>query len=371
MPRTVRLGMFVLGALSILAVGIFLIGSHQGLFQSGYTLKAAFANVSGLQNGAEVRVGGIDEGTVKLIQLPTKPGEKVTVVMSMAKPTRSVIKRDSSAAIRTEGMVGAKFVEISFGSEDAPPVHDGDTIPSEAPVDFGDLLKKASTIMDSTSVLTSHLADAAVNMDAITGKINGGKGSLGQLVNDPQMYKDLNTTTQQAAEGAAAFKDNMQALQHNFLLRGFFNKRGYTDAADLSEHEIGSLPTEQYLKTFSYDSRQLFDKAGSAKLKSPQALNEAGDYLQNNRFGLAVIVAYTGGKGDSEKDKTLTEARSMLVRDYLVKNFSIANDAQLKTMGVGKDAPAGGDSDGGIEILVYPVGSTAADGKSTELSSDQ
>jgi phospholipid/cholesterol/gamma-HCH transport system substrate-binding protein len=363
--------MFVLGALSILAVGIFLIGSHQGLFLSGYTLKAAFANVSGLQNGAEVRVGGINEGTVKLIQLPMKPGEKVTVVMAMAKQTHSVIKRDSTAAIRTEGMVGSKFVEISFGSEDAPPVHDGDTIASEPPIEFGDLLKKASTILDSTDVLTSHLAGAAVNMDAITTKINGGKGSLGQLVNDQQMYKDLNTTTQQAAEGATAFKDNMQALQHNFLLRGFFNKRGYNDSADLSEHEISSLPTEQYLKTFNYDAPQLFDKPGSAKLKSPKALAEAGEYLQSSKFGLAVVVAYTGGKGDSEKDKTLTEARSMLVRDYLVKNFSIANDSQLKTMGVGKDAPAGGDSDGGIEILVYPVGSSAANGKSPDLPSQQ
>jgi phospholipid/cholesterol/gamma-HCH transport system substrate-binding protein len=355
MPRTVRLGIFVLGALTILAVGIFLIGREQGHFRSGYILKAQFDNVSGLQNGAEVRVGGIGEGTVKMIQLPMKPGDKVTVVMQLAKLTRNVIKKDSVGSIRTEGMVGAKFVEISFGSADAPPVKDGDTIAGEPPIDFSDLLKKTNTILDSTQSFTASLSSAAQNLDAISGKINGGQGSLGKLVNDKEMYNQLNATAAQAQAGAAAFKDNMQALQHNFLLRGFFNKRGYTDSGELTAHAVDSLPQDPYIQRFSYNARQLFDKPGAAKLNSAKALNEAGAYLQSHKFGTAVVVAYTGGKGDSEQDKTLNEARSMVVRDYLVKNFSIMNDAQLKTMGVGKDAPEGSDSDGGIEILVYPA----------------
>jgi phospholipid/cholesterol/gamma-HCH transport system substrate-binding protein len=362
MKRTVRLGMFVLGALAILAAGIFLIGRKHGFYLSGYTLKAKFANVSGLQNGAEVRLGGINEGTVEAIQLPTQPGEPVTVVMELAKATRQVIKQDSTAAIRTEGMVGAKFVEISFGSAGARPVRDGDTIGSEAPIDFTDLFRKANTILDSTGLLTARLADAATNLDLVTAKINGGKGSLGELVNDRQVYNELNTTTAQAAAGATAFKDNMQALQHNFLLRGYFNKRGYSDADDLTAHAIGALPPPPYLKTFRYSAQQLFGKPDSAKLKSAKDLDEAGEFLQGNKFGLAVVVAYTGGKGDSEHDKTLTEARSMLVRDYLVKNFRIVNDALLKTLGVGKDAPAGADGEGGVDILVYPAGSMALNG---------
>lgn len=371
MSRTVRLGMFILGALTVLAIGIFLIGRARGLFRFGYTLKAQFENVSGLQNGAEVRVGGIGEGTVKLIQLPTRQGEKVTVTMELANATRRVIKKDSVAAIRTEGMVGAKYVEISFGSQDSPEVRNGDTIQGEPPIEFADLLKKANTILDSTDVLTSHLADAAVNLDAISAKINGGKGSLGQLVNDKQMYQELNTTTAQAAAGAKAFKDDMTALQHNFFLRGFFKKRGYNDAENLSAHEVSSLPDAPYGKIFSYDAHQLFDHPDSAKLKSENQLNEAGQFLQSQRFGTAVVVAYTGLKGDSARDKTLSEARSMVVRDYLVKHFRIANDTELKTMGVGKDAPPGGDSDGGIEILVYPAETGAPNAAASDLTSHQ
>jgi phospholipid/cholesterol/gamma-HCH transport system substrate-binding protein len=357
--------------LTILAVGIFLIGRQQGLFRTGYILKADFANVSGLQNGAEVRVGGIGEGTVKVIRLPMKPGEKVTVVMELAKPTRNVIKKDSVGSIRTEGMVGAKFVEISFGSQGAPPVKDGDTIAGEPPIDFSDLMKKTNTILDSTQSFTSSLSTAAENLDSISAKINGGQGSIGQLVNDKEIYNQLNATAAQAQAGAAAFKDNMQALQHNFLLRGFFNKRGYSDSAELTAHAIDSLPQEPYIQRFSYDARQLFDKPGTAKLNSAKALNEAGAYLQNNKFGSAVVVAYTGGKGDSERDKTLTEARSMMVREYLVKNFSILNDTLLKTMGVGKDAPEGDASAGGVEILIYPPGSGVPYAKNPDISSHQ
>ena len=160
----------------------------------------------------------------------------------------------------------------------------------------------------------------------------------------------------QAQAGATALNDNMQALHHNFLLRGYFNKRGYSDSTDLTAHEISSLPQEPNIKKFTYDVKQLFDKPDTAKLKSQKSLDEAGQFLASNKFGTAVVVAYMGGKGDSEKDKTLSQARAMVVRDYLVKNFSM-DDTLVKTMGLGKDAPEGEASAGGVEILIYPPGS--------------
>ena len=58
-------------------------------------------------------------------------------------------------------------------------------------------------------------------------------------------------------------------------------------------------------------------------------------------------------KGDSEKDRVLTEARSMVVRDYLIKNFKL-DDIRIKTLGMGKtNVP---EDNGKIEILVYGGG---------------
>src|SRR5579871_1707151 len=111
-----RLGLFVVATLAILAGGIFLIGSKQLSFRSTYRLKTEFENVGGLQEGAEVRVGGMHEGTIKRIDLPTSPDGKVTVVMDLASRTRDVVKSDSTAAIASEGLVGDKYIEVSFGS---------------------------------------------------------------------------------------------------------------------------------------------------------------------------------------------------------------------------------------------------------------
>ncbi|PYV74155.1 MAG: MCE family protein, partial [Acidobacteria bacterium] len=75
MSRAFRLGVFIVVALLIFAGGVFWIGKKQFLFHSTYRLKAEFQNVAGLNGGAEVRVGGIHEGTVRQIQLPTRPNE--------------------------------------------------------------------------------------------------------------------------------------------------------------------------------------------------------------------------------------------------------------------------------------------------------
>src|SRR5881296_2042477 len=178
MSRAFRLGVFIVVALLIFAGGVFWIGKKQFLFHSTYRLKAEFQNVAGLNGGAEVRVGGIHEGTVRQIQLPIRPNEKVRVLMDLAGGTRNVIKRDSIATIRSEGLVGDKFVEISFGSTDAPKVNDGDTIQSEPPLQFSELMQKTSQLLDSAKGAISNVDETTSNLKSITSKIDRGSGTI-------------------------------------------------------------------------------------------------------------------------------------------------------------------------------------------------
>ena len=71
MSRNARVGAFIVGTLAVLALGIFIIGGKQYLFTSTYILKTNFANVAGLEAGADVQVGGVHSGTVKSIELPS------------------------------------------------------------------------------------------------------------------------------------------------------------------------------------------------------------------------------------------------------------------------------------------------------------
>src|ERR1035437_5552348 len=363
MSRAARLGAFIVLTLAILAAGVFIIGSKQYLFSSTYQLKAQFDNVVGLDAGADVRVGGVHSGTVSSIVLPHKPGEKVTVVMELGKATHEIIKQDSVATIETEGLLGNQYLAISFGSAGKADVRDGDTIASEPALEISDLLQKTSGILDSSQQAIQNATRATANLDSISAKIDEGKGTAGALVNDKQLYNNLEKTTSamqdtmlQAQTGATDFQENMEALKHNFFLRGYFKNRGYEDSAELAQNEIERLPQGTPIKEFTYSAKQLFDKQDSAKLKNQKSLNAGGEFLANNQFGLAVVVVSTGMEGDTQKNQVLTDARAMVVREYLVENYGF-DDSLLKTLGMGKQAGASLESDWeSIQILIFPVG---------------
>jgi phospholipid/cholesterol/gamma-HCH transport system substrate-binding protein len=363
MSRAARLGAFIVATLAILVTGVFIIGGKQYLFSSTYQLKAQFDNVAGLDAGADVRVGGVHSGTVHTIVLPHKPGEKVTVIMDLGKSTHEIIKQDSVATIETEGLLGNQFLAISFGSAESSDVHDGDLIASLPPLEMADLLAKTSGILDSSQQAIQNATRATANLDSISAKIDRGQGTAGALVNDKQLYTNLEETSgamrdtmTHAQAGVTDFQENMEALKHNFLLHGYFKSRGYEDSSDLAKNEIANLPQGTPLKEFTYPAKQLFDKQDSAKLKNQKSLAAGGEFLANNQFAFAVVVVSAGMEGDTQKDLVLTQARAMVIRQYLVENFGF-DDSQLRTLGLGKLTNGNPDPGwGAVQILIYPTG---------------
>jgi phospholipid/cholesterol/gamma-HCH transport system substrate-binding protein len=363
MSRVARLGAFIVVTLAVLAAGVFVIGGKEYLFSSTYQLKAQFDNVAGLADGADVQVGGVHSGTVHSITLPHKPGEQVTVLMDLAKTTHEVIKQDSVASIETEGVLGNQFVAISFGSEGQADVKDGQIIQSAPPLVISDLFKKTSAILDSSQEVMKNATLATAHLNSVSAKIDSGQGTVGALVNDKELYANLEQTTVtlhdtmlQAQTGVTDFQENMEALKHNFFLSGYFKKRGYEDSGDLAANRIGGIPLGTPLKVFTYTAKQLFDSRDSAKMNNQKSLNAGGDFLARNPFGVAVIVVSTGMDGDTQTDLVLSEARAMVIREYLVENFGF-DDSQLKTLGMGKQKGANLDAGwGSIQILVFPAG---------------
>jgi phospholipid/cholesterol/gamma-HCH transport system substrate-binding protein len=356
MSKVARLGAFMVLTLAILATGVFVIGSKEYLFRSTYRLRAQFDNVAGLAAGADVQVGGVHSGTVHSIELPHKPGEQVMVVMDLDKSTHEIIKRDSIASIETAGVLGNQFMAISFGSAGQAEVQDGEIIQSEPPLEMSDLFKKTSGILDSATSAATHL-------NSVSAKIDSGQGTVGALVNDKQLYINLSQSTAtlqgtmlQAQTGVTDFRENMEALKHNFLLSGYYKKRGYEDSGDLGANKIAGLPQSAPEKSFTFTAKQLFDGRYSAKLRDQKSLNAGGEFLVQNQFGFAVVVVSAGMEGDAQKELVLTEARAMVVRDYLVENFGF-DDSQLKTLGLGKQAGLNMESNwGSIQILIFPTG---------------
>jgi len=249
------------------------------------------------------------------------------------------------ASIDAEGLVGDKYVEISFGSENAAPIKDGDRIEGVPPQDVSDLIAKADQLLDITQTTVKTAQTAIGNVADISSKINNGTGTIGGLVNNGSIYRNLNSAT-------TSLNADMEALKHNFLLRGFFKKRGYEDSSELTAYAVPRLPAMPSMKTFAFDARKLFD---GAKLKDRKALDEAGKFLEDNDTSVAVVQASAGPKGDEDKDRVLSEARALAVRNYILQNFRV-DDPRVKTMGTGRAAEGTG---GQVQILVYPPRATA------------
>jgi phospholipid/cholesterol/gamma-HCH transport system substrate-binding protein len=355
MTRMALLGVFILSALLILVAAVFLIGGQRMLFTTSYHLQAEFPTVSGLLDGAEVRLGGLRKGIVDQIQLPARPGAKVVVSMSVDSSTRTLVKRDSLAAIETEGLLGNKFVSISFGGLQAAPVNDGDTIASTPPLDLSDMLKKSNEIMDTTHSAMKNIESATAQISSMTSRIN--PQLAGAMVSMTGTLGDARETVVLARGGLNAFQENMQALKRSFFFRGFFKDRGYMDSSELVKWEIQTLPGSAPVKTFAFSASDLFDKPDTAKIKDRKRLNEVGAYLEKNPFGLVVVQAFTSRAGEADENMVLTQAQAMVVRDYLADKFEL-DDAKLKTKGMGEVTPTVPGRVHWVEICIY-----ASDGK--------
>ncbi len=132
--RLIGVGVFVVAGLLIFSLGLFMIGDRRFLFSDLFDLHAEFEQIAGLQDGAAVRVNGMDAGEVTDIAIPPSPAGRFRVRMRIRADLRPLVRTDAVASIRTDGIVGGRYVHIEAGSEQAPVVADGGAIDS---LEFG------------------------------------------------------------------------------------------------------------------------------------------------------------------------------------------------------------------------------------------
>lgn len=211
-----KLGLFSI-AMLVLAIGaIYYIGKQKNKFGSVVTISARFKSVSGLKTGSNVQVGGIDVGTVDDIALVTDTTVEVSMIIQ--KGVERFIKKDAKASIGTEGLMGDKVVVLVPGTPDTPAVRNGDTLASLLPIETDAILASLKASADNAAVITSNLAD-------ISYRISHGKGALGRLLRDTTLSENISSTMKNLNSSSKKLDENMEAAQHNFLLRGFFKKK--------------------------------------------------------------------------------------------------------------------------------------------------
>jgi len=211
-----RLGMFIAGGTILFVIAIFFIGKQKNLFNPVFKLNTTFYNVSGLQVGSNVRFSGINVGTVDNIVIIND--STVRVDMLIRKDVRQFIKTDCQAGIGSSGIIGDRILVITQGSFDAKLAIDGQHIASKEPVETDAIMKSLKGTVDNSEIISRELAEIMV-------KVNSGSGTLGRLIQDSVFAENFTQTMVNLKKSSNGLNEDMQAAQHNFLLKGYFNKK--------------------------------------------------------------------------------------------------------------------------------------------------
>ncbi|SHH67285.1 MlaD family protein [Winogradskyella jejuensis] len=180
--QKIRLGLFVIIGTILFVTGIYLIGQRQDMFKKTFTISSYFQNVIGLQKGNNVRYSGIDIGTVKNISMINDSTIKVD--MTIEEKIISHIKKDAIATIGSDGLVGNMIVNIVPGKGTEASVKNGDIIESYSKIGADDILTTLGSSSENIAILASDLLK-------ITNAIIEGKGTIGMLINDTLVAKNL------------------------------------------------------------------------------------------------------------------------------------------------------------------------------------
>lgn len=212
----IRLGLFIIGGLAIFVAAIFIIGKQQNLFNPVYKLRTTFYNVSGLQVGNNVRFSGITVGIVDNIDIINDSTVKVDMLIK--KDVQKFIKTDCKVAIGSEGLIGDRLLIITQGSTGAPMAKDGQQLLSAEPVEIDAIMASLQVTAGNAAIISAQLAEIMMN-------INSGNGTLGRLISDSAIARDLSATMSNIRSSTEGLDENMKAAKENFLLKGYFNRK--------------------------------------------------------------------------------------------------------------------------------------------------
>jgi phospholipid/cholesterol/gamma-HCH transport system substrate-binding protein len=212
-----RVGLFVLVALVVLAVGIFYV-TGAGFLGPKYHLRTYFPEVAGVSNGAPVRLDGVEIGNVEAIRLasytPGKSldkGRNIEVVLRIDRRFQNNILTDSTATLVTEGLLGNRYVNITRGFTGTA-LKDNQEVSGTAEQGLSDVMASVqgltvdihglvTTLQEGKGTLGklltndeayNHLNNILANSDQMVAGIRKGQGTIGKLVTSDEMYGKVN-----------------------------------------------------------------------------------------------------------------------------------------------------------------------------------
>ena len=185
-------GAFVVVGVLLFTVGIFMIGSRRLLFTDHFEVIADFGNVTGIQVGTRVRVGGLEAGEVLHVQIPPSPDERFTVGMRVREDLHPLVRTDSIAAVLTDGLLGNVFIQIREGSAAAPIVEPGGPLRGVDAIEVADLIAEGrNTFRSLAGEFTALRQDFGETVDLLGNTVRTTTRLLEDVGNDVRVTSTM------------------------------------------------------------------------------------------------------------------------------------------------------------------------------------
>jgi phospholipid/cholesterol/gamma-HCH transport system substrate-binding protein len=295
-----KVGVLVIVALAALTALVFLMsGSTGGIFTGKITLRSYFENSAGLKVGAPVNLEGVTIGTVTTVKIvPARKLTPVEVTMKIGSKFREAVHTDSTSSLETIGVLGDTVVDINSKSATGPPVQNNGELKTNETPNLSDVIKSSQgTIEQLNTILAKvdHLADS----------LNSTKGSIGELINNPDLYNKAVATLNQLSQLVDTVANGKGSI-------------GKLVADDTLYNHINGIVSKLDTMTAGIDE----GKGTLGKLLKDETLaNNLSESVNNANKLLADINAGKGGLGMIAKDPQFAAK----LRDTVDKLDSVLN----------------------------------------------
>lgn len=280
--RDLRLGVFFIVSTVVLVGFLFVVGTNRRIFERAYDLRLYLSNAQGLSEGSMVSLSGLEIGRVTELSFVRQDTTRVLRVnMTLSRKYHEEITRSSVATIRTLGVLGDKFVDISLGNPSEPPLPPDSALPVAGEIDWAATFQRAIRMMDDVQIFlqdadealsalnrgegtlgmllrdeaaADRLRETVANLSAVTEALRRGEGTAGRLLSDPETFHKLDSIltrldnlTAEADSGSGALARLLNDEELGARLTSFIAGSDSLVAAVRTSGTTGKLIEDEHL----------------------------------------------------------------------------------------------------------------------------
>jgi len=202
----IKVGLLIVTALIILGATIFLMGKERRFFENKVLFEIRFSRTIGLREGAPISLTGVRVGSVESLTFsPDIQDNHIVVQVKLVSAVAPRIRKDTVARIRTQGVLGDKYIELSGGSPDSEPLPAGGLIAAVDPIDYEALLGESGDLVQNIAAVVGSLRTMLQSAEE-------GKGLLGQII-APQHERKWTETANSLRSASTSLKNILQSVE--------------------------------------------------------------------------------------------------------------------------------------------------------------